>query len=700
MPESPPQTHPQTELAAEAEAPLGGAFSHLLLRAAPIIAALVAGYVGMNYVLNAFYVQGHLVADAGWFAGMVWHNDWRMQHPIAVRDFIRLWTDDFYDIHLSPLTIAATYLSYLTPLEAPEWFSLYMGVGAGVVALCFALACRDFLRFHAPKMFESKFKLAACAAIGGAVFGLNPATANLLVYPHIEIYIPAFILLFLMALAANRRKTALLVLLAALSTRGDAGLHLCMLLWTAAAYLCLRDMRKGKTLRAVITRHRVLLWWSAPAIVYSVFAMSLFGRASPVEWDLLPDAGELGARIAEVALRLEFLFLFLFVPLASWYCRRRDWMIGVVSVIPWVALGLLSFNEYFGYLRAYYSFPFIFVMFWPLISHRFVIMQVHAAPLLNQQKRKRRPRAALAAMFVLAFAAVSVIRPMHEQSTVRSALSPLINQGMKPPPVETVSSVHAFGEFYKQNRRRVMVDDTFSSLYPHDVPAIKELGLNNDRVLACNGDIMIVNQSHLGLIGNSIYAAAHAFGINHWYSLLHTGYLVGSARPMCENGACANNLPLAEIDFSGWLRQRAEDAHEMQMTWDGCALGALGPAEDVEAGIGALEDTSDDKSLYVDSGPTGVVAVLTTPPLRGKRFFDIYYSYENDNPDPPLIMQIQGGEQPLLVRLPLRPQTAQGGVGIVYDPGATETPTAATVRLQYPGSGKFRLRRIQTRPAP
>lgn len=669
--------------------------SRAVARYAPAGAALVAGYFAFNYILNAFYGQGQLIADAGWFAGLIWRSDWGMPHPVAVRDFIRLYTDDFFDIHISPLLITANGLSRLLPLSSSAWLALFLGAGAALIAACFAAAAADFLRFHCGRMFERQHFLAAAALAAGAVLGLNPIVANILVYPHFEIYIPAFLLLFLLMLAADRRKSALAALAALLAVRGDAGFHLSTLLWTAAGYLCLREMRGGLSLREAVLRHRRLLWWSLPAFLHAALFTFLFGRDLPF-WTDPPDFAEAGSRLLAIVWRLEYTPLFLFLPFAAAYFRRPDWAIGFVAILPWIGLSLLSYS-YAAHLEAYYAFPLVFALFWPLVSHRFVLSQKHVAG--ARRKTSRSPGAAEAAVFLLLLCALTFIRPIHDQSTVRSALVPLLQAGKAPPSSETRAAVSALGEFYKQNRRRMISDDTFASLFPHDVPAIKELGLNNDRVLPCGGDIMIINQAFFGLLSDSLYAATYAFGLKHWYRLAHTNYLLASAEPICADGACAGNLPLAEVDLSGWAAEAGARAHSLPMTWDGCALGAAGPPQNPEAGVAALDGNLDDKTLLIEPGaPVGVVAALRTAPLRGPRYFDIYYSLEEAGEGASLLMEIRGGASPLQVALPPRSAAERGGVGIVYDPG--EEAAQLTLLLQYPGSGRLRLHRIQARPVP
>ena len=662
------------------------------MRFAPWLAAIVAGYMAMNYVLNAFYTQGQLVADAGWFAGMVWHNDWQMSHPIAVRDFIRLYTDDFYGIHTSPLLIGFSYLSYLTPLNAPEWFSLFMAIGVALMAFCFARAAADFMRFHCPKLAGGKYQFALFVIAAGIIFALNPITANILAYPHFEIYIPAFALWFLLSLANDRRKTALLALVLLLCVRGDAGFHLAAVLWVAAAYLCLAQMRGGTKLSAALVRHRRLLWWSVPAFIVSAILTIFFGREVPFFiFDNSPDITEIGNRVRAIAWRLEYTSMFLFIPAAALFCRRWDWMIGLLSVVPWLIFSLFS-QSYGAYLEAYYAFPLILALFWPLVSHRYALSQRHA-PSATTGKKIKRPRPQLAALFLLLFVGITFIRPLEIQSTIRSALKPFLQAAISPPSPKRVAAVRALGEFYKQNRRRIISDDTFASLYPHDVPAVKELGLNSDRILACGGDIMIINQAHFGLLADMLYAATHHFRLQHWYGLLDTEYLLASAAPLCENGRCQNNLPLAQVDLSGWLAQTGQRASSLPMIWDGCAMGE--PAEDVESAVAALPGNVDDKSLLIEQGAANaVVAAINTPPLIGRRFFDIYYSFENA--DVNLILEVIGGPNPLQVALPPRSPEEKGGARILYDPGEEAQPIR--VQLRYPGVGKLRLWQIQMVP--
>ncbi|MGI9338048.1 MAG: hypothetical protein ACR2P4_06025 [Gammaproteobacteria bacterium] len=678
---------------AEDDAPRFAFAAAFLRYAPPWIAALVAGYLAMNYVLNAFYVQGQLVADAGWFAGMVWHNDWQMNHPVAVRDFIRLYSDDFYGIHASPLLVGAAYLSYLAPLEAPEWFSLFMAGGAALMAFCFAHAAGDFLRFHCPRLFGGDYLRAFCVIAAGVVFALNPITANILVYPHFEIYIPAFLLLFLLCLARDRRKTALLAFVLLLCTRGDAGFHLAAILWAAAGFLSLADWR-GRGLYAALVRHRRLLWWSAPAFIVSIVLTVFFGREVPFSvFDNPPDINEIVSRLRAIVWRLEYTPLFVFIPVAALVCRRLDWMIGLLAVVPWIALSLFSY-AYGARLEAYYAFPLIFALFWPLVSHRFALSQKHA-PYSPAAKKIKRPRAKLAALFLLLFAAITFIRPLEVQSTIRSALKPFLQSSLLPPPPERVAAVRQLGEFYRQNRRRIISDDTFASLYPHDVPAVKELGLNNDRILACGGDMMIINRAHFNLLSDMLYTAAYHFRLRHWYGLANTDYLLASAAPMCENGVCQNNLPLAELDLSGWQNFAADRAHDLTMIWDGCTLGAW--AEDPIAAVAALPGNRDDKTLLVDKGePDSVAAMLFTPPLRGRRFFDVYYSYVGGDDGVNILLEVLGGTSPLQIALPPRPPDAQGGARIAFDPGENET--ALTVIVRYPGKGSLRLHQIQMLP--
>ena len=461
-------------------------------------------------------------------------------------------------LHTSPLLIGFSYLSYLTPLNAPEWFSLFMAIGVALMAFCFARAAADFMRFHCPKLAGGKYQFALFVIAAGIIFALNPITANILAYPHFEIYIPAFALWFLLSLANDRRKTALfgagVIVVCARRCRFSFGGGV---VGGGGIFVFGTNARRHKVIRRTGASSAFVVV-ECSGVYRQRDSHNLF-REREVPFfifDNSPDITEIGNRVRAIAWRLEYTSMFLFIPAAALFCRRWDWMIGLLSVVPWLIFSLFS-QSYGAYLEAYYAFPLILALFWPLVSHRYALSQRHA-PSATTGKKIKRPRPQLAALFLLLFVGITFIRPLEIQSTIRSALKPFLQAAISPPSPKRVAAVRALGEFYKQNRRRIISDDTFASLYPHDVPAVKELGLNSDRILACGGDIMIINQAHFGLLADMLYAATHHFRLQHWYGLLDTEYLLASAAPLCENGRCQNNLPLAQVDLSGWLAQTGQ----------------------------------------------------------------------------------------------------------------------------------------------
>ena len=142
--------------------------------------------------------------DAGWFAHLTCHG---LQNPPALGG-------TFLADHMSiVLGILAVVHTFAPAMPDPIFFAFTQGFWFGILGLATSICVTPWLPTVRGLLL----------AILSAMNGISLATLG---FPHIEVAIPALILLVLALWTTNRRAAALAVVPLLLTVREDAGLHL------------------------------------------------------------------------------------------------------------------------------------------------------------------------------------------------------------------------------------------------------------------------------------------------------------------------------------------------------------------------------------------------------------------------------------------------------------------------------------------
>ncbi|HFC12625.1 MAG TPA: hypothetical protein ENJ56_07245 [Anaerolineae bacterium] len=205
------------------------------------------------------------------------------------------------------------------------------------------------------------------------ITALNGAALGLIGFPHIEIAIPALILLFLALYFTDKKVGSILVFIALLSIREDAGFQLAglLIILLLSQYVATRDFRKLPKLLMLI----VLL-----AILYSIFAIYIQKTYFPGDNALQrvylgnPPLAHLSLNFYVEAAKFlvqfrEYLYFpVLFTLIMAYYNRNIFLLSALLAIMPWILLSVSAVNNMPRELSNYYVFPFITFLAWPIYA--------------------------------------------------------------------------------------------------------------------------------------------------------------------------------------------------------------------------------------------------------------------------------------------------------------------------------------------
>ncbi len=324
-----------------------------------VIVAAIPLVTNMILVLRHFYVLGAFWSDSGAIASLLWHNSWRLE-LLSVNSPLPFW-----QIHISPVFVPITLISWLLPFSEIQYFALFCGVSFALPAVALYW------------LLVTSYRMRQGIALLGAVFisllfaynGMALASSR---NPHFEMFIVGTGMIFMVALVRQHYRLAVVFFCLCITTREDAGLHL------AAIFTIFIAIQK---LQGVPLRHyRTIIWFIACGIFYSVSVIALqkyFSNGYNVlghvylgspPFSNLSWRGILNNLDFYAAARL-YIFLPLYLTL-FWAARARNPVIaaGYISVIPWALLSLIAVSTWANTLSGYYCFPFMFAAFWPLVG--------------------------------------------------------------------------------------------------------------------------------------------------------------------------------------------------------------------------------------------------------------------------------------------------------------------------------------------
>ena len=312
-----------------------------------------------NIHLNHFYTDGAAFADSAWFSYLASSSvppDMANPAPIP---------GQFFTTHVSPIFWLYTVVSrtLLFPLNEVVRFSLFQAAWAAAMTSGLQLGARR----HLPS---------AAAALAAVVLTFNGVVVAILAFPHIELAIPAALILFL-GLRVDPGSSvppavAWIVLGLGLTVREDAGLHYFGLLATAAVLYRLVGARE---------RASDLVRPAAVCVGYGVVAVALqkvvtAGDDGPnlLRTLYLGDPPYAHLTIGLLRERLGFLLTekpFLFVPVllvspVVMWLRAWVGLAGLLAALPWSIFMVTALAPHVGAFETYYAFPLAACLVWPL----------------------------------------------------------------------------------------------------------------------------------------------------------------------------------------------------------------------------------------------------------------------------------------------------------------------------------------------
>jgi hypothetical protein len=163
------------------------------------LAFLIPAVLATNYTVNRFYTLGAAMWDSGWFAHLAATG---LRNPPAIGGW-------FLSDHMSLVFAITALVHALTPnVPAPIFFAITQGIWFGSLGLAASLCLRPLLP-------------AVPTAMLSVLCAMNGISLSTISFPHIEIAIPALILLILTFWARGFRRTAwMLVPLLLMNSRG------------------------------------------------------------------------------------------------------------------------------------------------------------------------------------------------------------------------------------------------------------------------------------------------------------------------------------------------------------------------------------------------------------------------------------------------------------------------------------------------
>lgn len=324
--------------------------------------------------LSTFYDRGRHIMDAGFIAAMIWHNDWLASIPMSIMP------GSFYRTHFVPAFPILSGLSYLVPVSMPVWFALFMAVSYSLITAGSYYLLTSVYRLRS-------LGGALLAAGLSVVLAFNGLTMATIAYPHYEHAIPIFGFLFLIFAFQGRHLPAAIFMALSLSFREDAGFHLTAVL---ALFILVNRLRGIK-----FRQQRSWLIYTAAAFGYSIFCLAVVKQFFPGDEALKrvylgdPILAHLTPELIRARLSLFFterVYVWLpgLVTIVWAIVRRNPYLpLGFLAYIPWLVLHLAAVTPAAGDLWAYYSFPLMMSVFWPLAL-------VTAPPDRDDSPRERR----------------------------------------------------------------------------------------------------------------------------------------------------------------------------------------------------------------------------------------------------------------------------------------------------------------------
>ncbi len=408
------------------------------------VAAAAPAFVGYaDFILNHFYRYGTVLLDSGLLADLAWHQG------LALPGSAFNEASTFFAVHVAPIFVVLSALSWLVPLAMAQWFALLTGVAQALPAVA------AFWLLSTEYGMRAGWRVAAAMLVAVA-FSFNGLAIAQVRYPHFEILLAAFLMLFLVAWWRRRFVPAAIFFVLYLLCREDAGFHV----FAVLAVLVVLRWRDGVPLSA----QQSALIFLALGFAYSLAAVLLGMALAPGQSSFARiylgsppfghvTAGLVATRAAGYAVARTYIFLPAAVAVIWAIAARNPYLlVGYIAFIPWTILHLLADSALAGTLSSYYGFPYLVAAFWPLLGWRMKSTTPLWQPLLG-----------FGAMIAASFVALP---SQHDPARI-----PLIAGFVDPPSLADQARVEsAMAAVHRDHAAlgRVLAGDSIAALRPQE----------------------------------------------------------------------------------------------------------------------------------------------------------------------------------------------------------------------------------------
>jgi hypothetical protein len=313
-----------------------------------------------NYLINTYYHFGAAYNDAGILSQIVWRSDWKLTPPLFFVNY------SFYGVHVTPIFNVLNALSYFVNTHMAEFYSTF------IAATYASLALTLFYIISRCVILRNHWQIAGVALLC-ALFGFNPIIMNGIWIGHFEYAIPLGILLFVISYTQGFRWGTLVAFVFTLSIREDAGLHLVAVLGLVGL-LKVYQQRSFSAAKHEIVYSLIALIYSGLAMWLSLASRNYFGSTFQDIYSGKPPFAHISWTMLWERLSListEHIYLwsgFLLTVVVTIKSRNPYMLIGYAAYIPWFIMNWIAVNPNTGHLYAYYAFPFITSLAWPLLG--------------------------------------------------------------------------------------------------------------------------------------------------------------------------------------------------------------------------------------------------------------------------------------------------------------------------------------------
>ena len=347
-----------------------------------ILSAIIPTTLYTNYVIYYFYTGRATLLDVGWFSYLSTHSlSWSITNPPVL--YSAKTGGSFLTTHISPFfhLLSILYEKLLSFIPQDIYFALFIGICYGVISLSIFIAGVRLL----PKVNMLYLLILTLISI---LTSFNGASLALIGFPHIEIAIAAFILLFISLYFSGYKKLSIVPLIFLLLIREDAGFHLFALLMMILLIQLLY-------LKSIKRLDYTLMLIAIFSFIYSLTVIYIQKHYFPGDNALVriylgkPIFSHLSADFMKH--RLNFIIHnreYLYIPalatlILSLITRNIFLLASLLATTPWIALSLVAITYMPGSLSNYYIFPLIITLSWPIPA--FLIYRVYIDEIKNNQ---------------------------------------------------------------------------------------------------------------------------------------------------------------------------------------------------------------------------------------------------------------------------------------------------------------------------